>query len=92
MAVSFLRYFECYDFSFLTGYTGQGHHEGWDPYRILMNIKRANLNVLEHLRSNFMETSVDEDFGPDDPTSKAIVADDKWKLVMVEHNSKGQCS
>lgn len=92
MAVSFLQYFEYYDFSFLTGYDGQGHHEGWDPHRILVNIKRANLNALEHLRSNFMETSVDEDSGPDDPTGEAITADGKWKLVMVEPNSKGQCS
>lgn len=39
-----------------------------------------------------METSVDEDSGPDDPTGEATVADDKWKLVMVEPDSKGQCS
>lgn len=87
-----LRYLEGYGFSFLTGYAGQGHHESQDPHRILANIKRVNLNVLEHLRSDFMETSVQENSGLDDPTGEATIVDDKWKLVMVEPDSKGQCS
>lgn len=39
-----------------------------------------------------METSVQENSGLDDPTGEAAIVDDKWKLVMVEPDSKGQCS